>query len=77
MTGYDRKRLALSHDRNESVSMRVEVDITGLGDWARYRAFDVGAGATVEHEFPTGFAAYWVRVAADKDCAATAWLAYE
>jgi len=42
-----------------------------------YRTLDVGAGAQVEYEFPASFAAYWVRVVADKDCAATAWLVYE
>jgi hypothetical protein len=77
MTGYDRKRLTLSHDRNESVSMRVEVDITGTGDWVSYRTSSVDTGAKVDHEFPPGFAAYWVRVVADKNCAATAWVVYE
>jgi hypothetical protein len=57
--------------------MRVEVDITGTGQWVAYRAFEVGAGTDVRHEFPAAFSAYWVRVVADKDCAATAWLVYE
>jgi len=77
MTGYDRKRLALSHDRQDTVSVRVEVDITGTGDWVHYRTFEVGAGVESEHEFPDGFAAYWVRVVAEKDCRATARLVYE
>ena len=77
MTGYDRKRLTLSHDRSHGVSIRVEVDITGMGDWMPYHTFDVSGGATVKHEFPASFAAYWVRMVADKDCTATAWLDYE
>lgn len=77
MTGYDRKSLALRHDRPETVGMRVEVDITGTGQWVAYRAFEVGAGTDVRHEFPAAFSAYWVRVVADKDCSATAWLVYE
>ena len=77
MTGYDRKRLTLSHDRSQGISIRVEVDITGMGDWMPYHTFDVCGGATVTHDFPASFAAYWVRVVADRDCTATAWLDYE
>ena len=77
MTGYDAKRLWLSHTSPQAVKMRVEVDVTGDGLWVAYRSFDVPSGQTVLHEFPAAFQAYWVRVAADKDCTATAWLQYE
>lgn len=76
MTGYDRKSLRLAHAGAGTVKMRVEVDLTGTGVWAPYRTFDVPAGRGVEHEFPAGFAAYWVRTVALSDTKATAWFTY-
>jgi hypothetical protein len=76
MTGYDEKRLRLSHAEREPVAIRVEVDPTGTGVWQPYRTFAVKPGATVKHTFPKAFHAYWVRVVADRDCRATAQLEY-
>ncbi|MFA6564901.1 MAG: hypothetical protein WCV00_23550 [Verrucomicrobiia bacterium] len=76
MTGYDQKSLTLSHDAAEKVSMRVEVDISGTGQWVSYRAFDVPAGKEVNHTFPAEFAAYWVRLIANRDVKATASFTY-
>lgn len=75
MTGYDKKRLTLSADK--AVSIAVEIDISGTGQWVTYQSFDVQAGKPVEHTFPDAFAAYWVRVKAGADCVATAQLIYE
>lgn len=77
MTGYDRKTLTLSHRAGETVKVRVEVDLSGTGRWVEYRTFDVPAGRTVNHEFPAGFQAYWLRVTADRATTATARLVYE
>jgi hypothetical protein len=77
MTGYDKKTLDLSHDAAKEVSFRVEVDISGAGDWKLYKSFAVPAGAPLKHEFPKAFQAYWVRVVSDTECKATAWLTYE
>lgn len=77
MTGYDRKRLTLSHTWGQPVTMRVEVDLTGDGHWAVYRKFAVPPGQPIEHEFSPAFQAYWVRVVADRQCVATAQLSYE
>ena len=76
MRGYDRKDLALSQRGADIVRMTVEVDVTGNGDWTKYQTFEVGS-ETVRHSFPEAFAAYWVRVIADKDCEATALFKYE
>jgi hypothetical protein len=76
MTGYDRKTLRLSHAGAGTVKMRVEVDLTGTGVWVPYRTFDVAAGRALEHEFPAGFSAYWVRTVALSDAKATAWFTY-
>ncbi len=77
MTGYDTKRLTLSHANAHPVTMRVEVDITGDGHWVTYGSFEAPATRTLEHAFPASFSAYWVRIVADKDCTATAWFTYE
>jgi hypothetical protein len=77
MTGYDRKTLTLSHRSERTVSMRVEVDLTGTGHWVEYAALDVPPGLAVPHVFPDGYQAYWVRVSADSATTATAWLVYE
>jgi hypothetical protein len=77
MTGYDQKRVTLAQTGSGSVRMRVEVDISGSGDWVTYREFDVPAGKPVDHRFPAAFGAYWVRVVANKDATATAQFTYE
>ena len=72
MTGYDKKRLTLSHGAGKSVRFTVEVDFACTG-WFPHATFDVPPGHTVRHDFPRGFGAYWVRVASDTACSATAW----
>ena len=76
MTGYDQKSLAISHQSDTTVTFEVEVDITGDGDWCVYGAFEVNAGQTFNHKFPTGFNAYWCRVKASDDVQATATFTY-
>ncbi|MCU0245313.1 MAG: hypothetical protein MUC42_01995 [Bryobacter sp.] len=76
MTGYDRKKLTLRHTGGSSVKMTVEVDLTGAGLWVPYREFSVGSGPGATHDFPAGYAAYWLRVVAASDCTATATLEY-
>jgi hypothetical protein len=77
MTGYDKKRVMLSHQAATPVQMRLEVDLTGDGHWATYNQFEVAPGRTFLHVFPQAFSAYWVRVVADKDTTATALFTYE
>ncbi len=77
MTGYDRKRVTLSHQHTESVKFTIEVDVTGNGGWSRYGAFDVMAGKPLDHVFPDAFSAYWVRIVSDQDATATARFVYE
>lgn len=77
MTGYDRKRLTLAHTSTTPVTMRVEVDLAGTGLWVPYREFTVVPGKATEHTFPAAFTAYWARVTADKDTAATVIFDYE
>lgn len=77
MTGYDRKRLTLSHRSPRNVRLRLDVDLTGTGHWVTHAVVDVPAGREVVHEFATGYQAYWLRVSADADTTATAWLVYD
>ncbi|MBL9189205.1 MAG: hypothetical protein JNK23_17115 [Opitutaceae bacterium] len=77
LTGYDRKKLTLSHTAAAPVTCRVEVDLTGTGVWATYATLDVPAGRALTHSFPAGYQAYWLRVSADTATTATAQLTYD
>lgn len=74
MTGYDRKTISLKADQDITITLEVDVDHNG---WKEYRKFKVPAGKTIEHIFPDGYSAHWIRATADKDCRATVWLKYE
>ena len=77
MTGYDRKRVELSHDADQPVTFTIEVDVTRDGSWKTYRRTTVPPNTPTTHRFPDGYAAHWVRVTADRDCRATARFVYE
>ena len=55
MTGYDRKRVELSHDSDGPVTMRIEVDVFNGGYWKTYQEIVVPAGEIVEHVFDDSF----------------------
>jgi len=75
MTGFDKKSLTLSAD--SAAKVRVEVDITGTGLWRTWQTLEVAPGKATKYRFPDAFNAYWVRVAADHDCTASAVFQYE
>lgn len=77
LTGYDRKKLSLSHTTAALVRIRVEVDLSGTGSWVTYTTLDVPAGKSVNHTFPAGDQAYWLRVTTDTSTTATAQLTYD
>jgi hypothetical protein len=77
MTGFDQKRLTLFHRGTVNVTVRVEVDISGTGLWQPYRTFVLEPSASMTHNIPRAFAAYWLRIVADADVVATAQLDYE
>jgi hypothetical protein len=77
LTGYDRKTVTLSHTSAAPVRFRVEVDLTGTGEWVNYRSFDVPAGQSLAHAFPAAYQAYWLRVVAESATTATVWLDYK
>ncbi|MFD2257561.1 hypothetical protein ACFSSA_12835 [Luteolibacter algae] len=77
LAGYDRKKISLEHDSGTSVDFRIEVDLTGMGDWVTYDTISVASGESVEHIFPDGYSAYWLRVVASAFCTASAQLTYD
>lgn len=74
---YDKKTLNLSHDATQTVSIRMEVDPGGDGNWMEYQSLSVKAGEKLSFEFPKEFQARWIRFISDHDCKATAFLTYK
>lgn len=75
MTAYDRKSVTISS--SSPASIRLEVDVDGTGVWITYRSFDLTAGETIEHTFPEGYSAYWVRAVSDSATTATVMFTYD
>jgi hypothetical protein len=76
MTGFDKKGLHLTHHCKIPVQFTVEIDFLGDQSWVKYETFTIPPNGYVHHEFPSGFSAHWLRVTADQDCLATAYLMY-
>ncbi len=74
MTGYDKKKITLTSDTDVTMTLEVDVDLTGFH---AYKQIKVAAGKPVEYLFPDGYSAHWIRVKTDTDCKATAWLSYQ
>jgi hypothetical protein len=74
---YDEKQLTLSHDQDMAVTFTLEVDPVGHGPWMAYKKIEVAPGQKAAYSFPADFQARWIRLAGDKDCAATAWFEYK
>jgi hypothetical protein len=77
MAGYDKKRLELSHDQAQPLAVTIEIDPAGDGQWLPYAVLAVPPGDKLEHAFPAGFSAHWIRFMAAATCRATATLVYE
>ena len=75
MTGFDKKTVMLSADKNTKITL--EIDIDGTGIWVPYKTFNIKAGKTTTHKFDKAFSAYWVRAISSTDATATAWFIYE
>lgn len=76
LAGYDRKTLSLSHNAAGLVVFRLEIDVTGDGDWVTEQAFSVGPGKGFHQTLDPAVAGYWLRLVADQPCRATAQLTY-
>ena len=73
---YDQRNLVISHNLDESVQFKIEVEPTGHGPWMLYEEVVVAAGDSFAHEFPEDFQARWIRFSGNKSCRATTWLTY-
>lgn len=76
-TGYDQKRLRLSHGSASAVTFTIQADFTGTGTWSDVATVNVEPRATAQHNFPDAFGAYWLRVSAFADTKATAQFEYD
>jgi hypothetical protein len=74
MTGYDKKTVSITTDTNVNITLEVDVDLNG---WHQYKTIQTIAGETIEHVFPGGFSAHWIRAVTDKACTAIISLKYE
>ncbi len=76
LTGYDKKTLKISSQRD--VKVAVEIDVDGTGLWLEYCAVDVKGGEAFEKLMPENFSGYWVRFRAlGESPSITASLLYE
>tara|TARA_R110002096_G_scaffold67332_8_gene163361 strand:+ start:17451 stop:20342 length:2892 start_codon:yes stop_codon:yes gene_type:complete len=75
MTAYDQKSVELSSRSNAQIQLEVDIDGTGL--WIPYRSFALEAGKSIQHTFPEGFSAYWVRAVSDSATTATVQFRYD
>jgi len=76
LTGYDKKTLTLSHDAEQPIEFSLEVDFYADGQWHAYKHLTVKPGKPLVYEFPSGYAAHWLRVKASADCTASVQLEY-
>lgn len=74
---YDQRKLSLSHNAGFSVKFTIQMEPVGHGPWMTWKEVVVGPGETFEHSFEPGLQARWIRLIADKNCVATAWLEYK
>jgi hypothetical protein len=81
MTGYDRKQVELSHDKDRPVTFLLEIDVLGAIDtpdvYFPYAQLSVPPGDGLIHRFPEGYSAHWIRLITDTDCVATAIFTYD
>jgi len=74
MTGFDKKAVILSADRD--VTINLECDVTGNGTWIPMIPFEMKADK-LRCIVLNDVRAYWVRAVADRDCTATVLFSYE
>ena len=74
---YDEKTLEITHELNESVTFKIEVEPIGHGPWMLYKVVTVNPGETFKYKFYENFQARWIRFVTDKNCTATTYLEYK
>ncbi len=74
MTGFDKKSLTL--ESSKTTTIKVEVDLSGYGDWTVIHEFPLVADKPFTHQFDAAFSAYWIRFTSSEDTTASAILTY-
>lgn len=74
---YDKKSMVISHKLSEAISIKVEVDPTGNGDWMEYMTLDIAPHKMISYDFPESFQGRWIRFVSDKDANVNVSLVYE
>lgn len=64
---YDKKSMEISHKSSNTLSIKVEVDPTGNGDWMEYKTFKVMPKQQLSYSFPESFQGRWIRFVSDKN----------
>ncbi len=75
MTGYDRKSVEITSDKNTNVV--IEVDFDHQSGWHAYDVVALKAGEPYHHRFDERFNAHWIRFIVKDNCTATAQMTYE
>lgn len=75
MTGFDRKSLSVRSD--QPTEIRIEVDITGTGDWWEFDTIKLKENTPAKYAFPDDFQAYWVRLVSSQPTNVTGQFTYE
>ena len=65
--GYDQRILHLTHQQQEPVPVRLEVDRKGNGQWTTLATIEAAAGKLTSHVFSPNERAAWIRVVALAD----------
>ena len=74
IAGYDDRYLHLAHNASSAVTFTLEIDERGDGRWRDWKPVAVAANGSASLLLPRDLRAEWLRVKADRDCVATAFL---
>lgn len=72
---YENRSLEIESDC--SVTITLEADPSGNGDWMEYHKFTVHSGEKQKFDFPEDFQARWIRFRVDADAKVTTHLKYQ
>ncbi len=75
-SGVGQKVLHLSHSSGKPVNFTIETDAAGNNQWKTYKQIKTGKDGYAFFIFPADFNASWIRVKADQNCIASAFLHY-
>ena len=59
--GYDQRKLAITNHGNSKLSIKLQIDPAGTGEWYDARGFTVAGEKTVYYDFPASLQGKWLR----------------